>query len=742
MPDKPPDCPTVARQVELAVSQLNSLSILPSCAARVYSELLQAQAASSVLAEVIESDPALAAKVLSLIPQQGLSFTDENLSLRRVLDKLAPEVLRDALLSVSVLQPFDQDKPEAQLIKEVVRHSFAVACAAKEIAAIISPQKHPHLVYMAGLLHDMGKLALYEVMPKSFLSIVEEAKSTGSHACTIERKHLGLDHTILGKRLALKWGFPDQVALAVWLHHSSTDVISQTMPQAKIAQFVQLADSVARQCGIGQSGSYDEPVPEDETARSLGIAWEQLEQIRRDLPATVRHKSEVLGLDSQNAAADYCSGLHSTAAQLARDNTELSLENRRLHSTASHFHFIEDFLSSINANATPIEIAHDFAVRWQKFYQTGKVCLYLAVPTQPPWLEAAVVEPASGSRMVVLHLPGEIPPVPEAIAGSFAVIDAHDYLDWLFEQLDVPFDSKHTKLMPLLANRKAIGAIAFELRYPEDIELFREQFRTVASIGGSILSMALAQQRQQLIAEHFAEAVTGLRDTRPQPGMEGSLNALAEMAGGAAHELNNPLSVIAGRAQLLAKAETDPEKQRALRQIREKIRDISTIIEGLASFAAPPQPRPERVKIEQTIDEAMKSVGKRHDPEHLDVQIEIDKPVEHVYVDPGQMVSALANILSNAVESYTDEVGPVKVVASAAESADFVKLTVTDFGCGMDAETVQKATHPFFSAKPAGRKHGMGLAHAARLIQINKGSLHIASEPGSGTTVTIYLPRK
>jgi len=69
-------------------------------------------------------------------------------------------------------------------------------------------------------------------------------------------------------------------------------------------------------------------------------------------------------------------------------------------------------------------------------------------------------------------------------------------------------------------------------------------------------------------------------------------------------------------------------------------------------------------------------------------------------------------------------------------------LQVSDFGCGMDREIVQKATQPFFSAKPAGRKRGMGLAYAQRLIQLNGGSLNITSKPGVGTTVTIYLPGK
>ena len=60
----------------------------------------------------------------------------------------------------------------------------------------------------------------------------------------------------------------------------------------------------------------------------------------------------------------------------------------------------------------------------------------------------------------------------------------------------------------------------------------------------------------------------------------------------------------------------------------------------------------------------------------------------------------------------------------------------------MDGETLKKATQPFFSAKPAGRKRGMGLAYAARIVQLNRGTLTLASEPSKGTTATIYLPQK
>ncbi|MHC4509474.1 MAG: hypothetical protein ACYTAO_11035, partial [Planctomycetota bacterium] len=80
----------------------------------------------------------------------------------------------------------------------------------------------------------------------------------------------------------------------------------------------------------------------------------------------------------------------------------LSEENCRLQSASSHLDFAADFLLTLSPAAAPVDVAESFAVRWQKFYQTGRVCLYLAPPTPREALEAVVVESLSESRIVTL----------------------------------------------------------------------------------------------------------------------------------------------------------------------------------------------------------------------------------------------------------------------------------------------------------------------------------------------------
>ncbi|MFH1717686.1 MAG: ATP-binding protein, partial [Planctomycetota bacterium] len=397
-----------------------------------------------------------------------------------------------------------------------------------------------------------------------------------------------------------------------------------------------------------------------------------------------------------------------------------------------------------------IDIAENFAVRWQKFYQTGKVCLYLAPPPRHRAFEAVVVESLSESRIVAVDVPLEEPTMPKAIVNDFAIVNAYDHIDWLFEQLDLDFDVNRTRLLPLLSNGRAIGALAFELHYPADAESFEEKFRTTASIAAAVLDMAMAGDKQQHFAEHFARLVSkpAAAARPPEAGPDRAvqagdlLNALAEMAAGAAHELNNPLAVISGRAQLLAEADSDKETKEILRQIYENAREASGMIEDLMSFAEPPRPRATRADVKRVLDEAVQLTNRKTGVEGIDVQIDIAEEVESIHADSAQIVSAIANIISNAVESYSDKRGPVEIAARAGESGGPVTLTIRDHGCGMDAVTLKKASQPFFSAKPAGRKRGMGLAYAARFIQLNKGTLNIASQVGDGTTATIHLPTK
>jgi putative nucleotidyltransferase with HDIG domain len=761
---KNPDI-SAANKVELAISQCESISLLPSLAARFFTQIGKMELTPASLAELIESDPAFTALILRLCQNKGITIKQIPSWIQQVLEGLNLREIRDAVLSAKIYGGL-MDEPRTDFRKELTRHCLAVACCAEQVARLTSPTLDAPTAYLAGLLHDIGKFLLDEAMPKSFDTLLEQARSQKAAFVSVEQENLGTDHTILGKRFAQKMRLPGDIILGIWLHHSQTGAISQAMPQARIAAVVELADGIVRRMGIGESGSYDEPVLTDAIAASLGLTAEQLSRVENSLPEQVRQKSELAGLSLLRPGWAYCDALRSMAGQLADESTKLAEESSRLQRNAGQFDFINELLPKISSSVNAIDFAGDFAALWQKFYQTGPVCVYLAGPDSKT-VEAVIVNPdepgETGVKKVILNVPEDAILIPNTVNDKFTVTDVGDSADWLFEQLDDQFDVTRTKLAPLQTDSKTAGVIIFELRHQTQGDI-TQRFTPAARLGAIALEMLEAISSQQWFAERFAQvlqrsAVSGQRTEggtqnieRPTSNVERKTQdaehrtqdaeALAEMAAGAAHELNNPLSVIKGRAQMLASTETDANKKRVLEQIENNAGELSAIIDDLMSYANPQPPKPKQTPVRQIIDEAIDLAGIKTNFNREDIKIEIQPDTPDVLVDSAQIAIALSNIISNGLEAYDAGTGTLTIKTATDKPNGFVTIEVTDSGRGMDEQTLAKATQPFFSNKPAGRKRGMGLAHAHRLIQINNGTLEISSQQGKGTRVAVTLPGK
>jgi putative nucleotidyltransferase with HDIG domain len=775
MPEQNPDN-SAGRRVELAVGQCGTISILPSVAARFLSQLGRMELTPGSLAELVESDPAITALVLRLCHNKGIIIKQCDTWLLQVMENISLREIRDAVLSADVFGGLSDDGG-SEFRKELTRHSLASACCAKQLAKLVSPAIDGDTAYLAGLLHDIGKFLLDETMPKSFDTLLEQAKAGKTSFCQVEQANLGIDHTILAKRFAQSIRLPSDIILGLWLHHSHAGAIPR-MPQARIAGVVEVADIIVRRAGIGESGNYEEQLSAEVIAGTLGLTAEQVKQVEQQLPDLVHQKSEAVGLNILKPGWAYCDALRTTAGQLASDGSKLFEESSRLQSSASYFDFIKELIPKINSSMPAIELAKNYALVWQDFYHTGPVCVYLTDQLEEGIIEGTVAQDQTNTKTLLLEVPGDAELIPEPMSEKFVVLDAEDNIDWLFEQCDVKFDLSRTKIAPLQAAGRTVGVIIFELRHPAGGDI-AERFAPAARFGGTILDMLGTIGNHQWYAERFAQAMGGQRSadserktedpsslryegqatelpTEEKKQQTGDAEAMVEMAAGAAHELNNPLSVISGRAQLLAKSENDPDRKRILEQIQQNAGELSAIIDDLMSYANPEQPRATETAVGQIINDAIDLTKQKKQMEQFDIKINIATDTPEVFVDSAQISCAISNILCNGLEAYpsnladkdqtlrqsSGQAGPIAIEVTADKTNNTVSMQVVDSGRGMDEQTLAKATHPFFSARAAGRKRGMGLAHAQRLIEINHGKLSLASQPDKGTTVTVILPCK
>jgi len=177
----------------------------------------------------------------------------------------------------------------------------------------------------------------------------------------------------------------------------------------------------------------------------------------------------------------------------------------------------------------------------------------------------------------------------------------------------------------------------------------------------------------------------------------------------------------------------------AAHAIHEQSHRLSAIITELMNFAKPAPPTPLLAGLVEIVERSVREAKLQSDPADRQIEVVMGE-VPSVAVDPGQISAALTEVVENAIQATDSISGRIEVRAAYDSYSMRVVVTVTDNGCGMDDNTMKRAFDPFFSAKPAGRRRGLGLAKALRWIEASGGSMRLESRPGEGTRSIILLP--
>jgi len=217
------------------------------------------------------------------------------------------------------------------------------------------------------------------------------------------------------------------------------------------------------------------------------------------------------------------------------------------------------------------------------------------------------------------------------------------------------------------------------------------------------------------------------------------LEAMAEFAAGAGHEINNPLAIIAGRAQLLLKDETDPERRRELALVNAQVRRAHEMIADMRLFARPPRPELRQVDLAALVDGLLAEIGPQAAERGIALRRSGDPGPLELEADPAQLSVAVHALCRNAMEAI-GRVGRIEVALGGTEHA--VEIRVSDDGPGILPEHRRHLFDPFYSARQAGRGLGLGLSKCWRIAANHRGRITVASQPGEGAVFTILLPRR
>lgn len=219
------------------------------------------------------------------------------------------------------------------------------------------------------------------------------------------------------------------------------------------------------------------------------------------------------------------------------------------------------------------------------------------------------------------------------------------------------------------------------------------------------------------------------------------LAALAEFAAGAGHEINNPLSVIVGRAQILLRNEKQPDRRRDLAIIAAQAMRIHEMIADLMLFARPPEPQRAEHDVTALVRRAITELQPRAELQSTSVALDSQSQPLTASVDATQITVAVRSLVDNALEAlgragHVDlSVTPVAVGRIAC-----AQIVIRDDGPGISDAVRRHLFDPFFSGRQAGRGLGNGLAKAWRIVTLHGGTIAVDSAVGLGTTFTITLP--
>ncbi len=232
------------------------------------------------------------------------------------------------------------------------------------------------------------------------------------------------------------------------------------------------------------------------------------------------------------------------------------------------------------------------------------------------------------------------------------------------------------------------------------------------------------------------------------------MDAVGHLAGGVAHEINNMMQVVLGFSVMVLDTLKGDSRADEVRQIHRAAVRAATITSQLLAFSRRQHLRPQVLDLNELIGDT-EHMFRRVLGEDKSFVLDLGEDLHYVRADRGQLEQVLLNLTLNARDAMptggtltisTRNISlPIRHATSAPEdelpSGNYVRLSVSDTGHGMDAATRARVFEPFFTTKPVGQGSGLGLATVFGIVRQSGGTVRLHSNPGEGTTFNIYLPQ-
>jgi len=285
------------QEIKELIRQMEDLPTLPSVAVKIINTLLDERSSAADVAEVVGVDHSLTMKVLMVANSAFYGVAREVSTVRQAIVALGFGKLKSIILSLSVLDTVEAMAEESESdASEFWTHSLMCAVCTEAIASTLG-EEFSEEIFVAGLLHDIGKLVLSHQMPSAFKQAVEMAQRENISTVGAEQVTMHMDHAIVGECIMEQWQFPSSLRESVGQHHDPPLRYIASDVSIRMAAIVCLADILCnmRNVGFTQSG---ELARVEEIRKHLGLPKVDIEEISDRLDDQVGEISKALGLET------------------------------------------------------------------------------------------------------------------------------------------------------------------------------------------------------------------------------------------------------------------------------------------------------------------------------------------------------------------------------------------------------------------------------------------------------------
>ncbi len=335
------------------IENLNELPTLSPVALRIVEIANDENSSISEITKLIESDQSLSSKVLQISNYTLMRSEREGevKTVKHATAILGMDLVRSIALSLIVVKLFETSSESSFNIVEFWRHSAACAIASELFAKSLS-FPNPEEAFIAGLLHDLGKIILYQWQTDRYREIVTVANNKKCQILELEEETFEIGHTQVAKRLMEQWKFPKSLIDVAWLHHQPLSEFGSDYLK-QLPFIVKCGNSICHVQRFGDSGSYRTDLDKEQLILSTGLSAEDIEQLSSEVLTLFENVAK--NYDWKVSTPDlYLSAISRTNKELCDQQLELIEVKQRLTINQQLIKVIYDLLESLS---TPVSIS-------------------------------------------------------------------------------------------------------------------------------------------------------------------------------------------------------------------------------------------------------------------------------------------------------------------------------------------------------------------------------------------------